>query len=130
MAEHLQSHGAIELTPAVKTKLAQMSISTVRRLVPPSQRATTCIAHRQGQPRGVFAQPHAIPMRRIAWDEKGPGYFETDLVHPCGISASGQYVPTLQMIEVATGWSECVALLPGHAGRLSAHRRAPAFPDP
>jgi hypothetical protein len=34
-----------------------------------------------------------------------------DLVHHCGDSASGQYVHTLQMTDVATGWCEPVAIL-------------------
>ena len=46
-----------------------------------------------------------------AWDETEPGHFETDLVHHCGAAAAGQYVHTLQMIDVATGWSERVATL-------------------
>jgi hypothetical protein len=33
------------------------------------------------------------------------------MVHHCGLSASGHYVHTLQMIDVATGWSERVAVL-------------------
>jgi len=32
-------------------------------------------------------------------------------VHHCGLSADGQYVHTLQLLDVATGWSECVAVL-------------------
>jgi hypothetical protein len=52
-----------------------------------------------------------IPMTRIPWDEQQPGHFEVDLVHHCGLSASGEYVHTLQMIDVATGWSERVAVL-------------------
>ena len=50
-------------------------------------------------------------MRRIPWQESTPGHFEVDLVHHCGVSANGQYLHTLQMIDVATGWSECVAVL-------------------
>jgi hypothetical protein len=50
-------------------------------------------------------------MRKIAWDEPQPGHFEVDLVHHGGASAEGQYVHTLQMIDVATGWSECAAML-------------------
>jgi len=50
-------------------------------------------------------------MRRIPWDEPRPGHFEVDLVHHCGLSASGQYVHTLQMVDVATGWSERAASL-------------------
>jgi hypothetical protein len=52
-----------------------------------------------------------VPTRRIPWDEQVPGHFEADLVHHCGHSPSGQYVHTLQLIDVATGWSERVAIL-------------------
>ena len=111
MADHLKAHQEIELGPEIRAQLEKMSVSTVRRLLPPSQRAAARIAHRKGQPREVFAQRQVIPMRRIPWDESVPGYFETDTVHHCGISASGQYVHSLQMIDVATGWSECVGVL-------------------
>jgi len=50
-------------------------------------------------------------MKRIAWNEQQPGHFEVDLVHHCGPSASGEYIHTIQMIDVATGWSERVAVL-------------------
>jgi hypothetical protein len=52
-----------------------------------------------------------VPMGRIPWDETEPGHFEVDLVHHCGPSASGEYVHTLQMVDVATGWSERQAVL-------------------
>jgi hypothetical protein len=32
-------------------------------------------------------------------------------VHHCGLSASGEYVHTLQMVDIATGWVELVAVL-------------------
>jgi len=44
-------------------------------------------------------------------NEGTPGHFEVDLVHHCGTTASGEYACTLQMIDVATGWSERVAVL-------------------
>ena len=50
-------------------------------------------------------------MKRTPWDEPEPGHFETDLVHHSGPSASGEYIHTLQMIDVTTGWSERVGLL-------------------
>jgi len=50
-------------------------------------------------------------MERIAWNEQQPGHFEADLVHHCGPTASGEYVHTIQMIDVATAWSERVAVL-------------------
>jgi len=52
-----------------------------------------------------------IPTKRIPWNEQMPGHFEADLVHHCGPSASGEYVCTVQLVDVATGWSERTAVL-------------------
>jgi len=111
MAKHLDVHGEIELNADLQTKLETISVSTVRRLLPTSQRAAGRIAHSKKTSRGSYAQRQAISMRRIPWQESTPGHFEVDLVHHCGLSASGQYVYTLQMTDVATGWSECMAIL-------------------
>ena len=50
-------------------------------------------------------------MKRIAWDIREPSHFEVDLVHQSGESSAGEYGHTLQLIDVATGWSERVMLL-------------------
>jgi hypothetical protein len=50
-------------------------------------------------------------MGRIRWDTREPGHFEADTVHQCGPSASGEYVHTVQMVDVATGWSDRQAVL-------------------
>lgn len=109
LAEHLAQHNELETSPQLLKQLAEISVSTVRRIL-----------NRLGQDRPRLPQKgpeqanrvaRDIPMKRLAWDESEPGYFETDLVHHCGVSASGQYVHTLQMVDVTTGWSERVALL-------------------
>jgi hypothetical protein len=109
MAEHLAAHGEMTVTPQLREKLGQISVSTVRRRLD---------RIRQDQPRLPRKGPERanrvtkdIPMKRIPWDEAEPGHFEVDLVHHCGPSASGEYVHTLQMVDVATGWSERVAVL-------------------
>ena len=50
-------------------------------------------------------------MGRMPWDITEPGHFEVDLVHHCGQATVGEYIHTLQMVDVATGWSERVAIL-------------------
>lgn len=109
MAQHLAVHGEMDVSPPLLEQLDQISISTVRRRL---QRIG------QDQPRLPRKGPERanqvtrdIPMKRIPWDEQEPGHFEVDLVHHCGPSASGEYVHTLQMIDVTTGWSERVAVL-------------------
>jgi hypothetical protein len=49
-------------------------------------------------------------MGRIPWQTTTPGWFEVDLVHHGGGSTAGEYVHTLQLIDVATGWSERTAV--------------------
>jgi hypothetical protein len=50
-------------------------------------------------------------MERLSWDTRMPGDFETDLVHHCGSVAAGDYIHTLQLVDIATAWSERVAVL-------------------
>jgi hypothetical protein len=50
-------------------------------------------------------------MVRIPYHTRQPGHFEVDLVHHSGPSTSGQYTHSLQMVDVATGWSERRAVL-------------------
>jgi len=107
-AQHLERHGELTTTPTLLTKLEQVSVATVGRI----------LAHlQQDQPRLPRKGPSQarrlqdIPMLRLPWDEQEPGHFEVDLVHHSGPSAAGEYVHTLQLVDVATGWSERVAVL-------------------
>jgi hypothetical protein len=109
LASHLDEHGELEVTAEVLAKLATVSVPTVRRIL---------TRLRQDEPRLPRRGPELanraarqIPVQMIAWDEAQPGHFEVDLVHHCGLSADGLYIHTLQMVDVATGWSERVAIL-------------------
>ena len=108
-AQDLAAHGELETSPHLLQQLDQISISTVQRHL---QRLTQDEPRlpRQG-PERANQVTRDVPMTRIPWNEAQPGHFEVDLVHHCGSSASGDYVHTLQMIDVATGWSERAAVL-------------------
>lgn len=103
-AAHLEGFGELELTPSLRTQLAQISVSTVRRMLARQPRL------RPQLPRADTERANAVraqvPTKRIPWDTEVPGHFEADLVHHSGPSASGTYGHTLQLIDVATGWSE------------------------
>jgi IS30 family transposase len=109
MAQHLSHHGELQLSSSLQSKLACVSVSTVRRLLKDQPRDLPRLPRKK--PERANRLMREIPARRIPWQEKKPGHFETDLVHHCGVSASGHYVHTLQIIDVATGWSERVAVL-------------------
>jgi len=109
MATHLASHGEMEAPPSLLEQLEQISVSTVRRILQRIRRDEPRLPRRKRPKRSKLFQD--IPMKRIPWDITTPGHFEVDLVHHCGPTASGEYMCTLQMIDVATGWSERVAVL-------------------
>ena len=109
LAEPLVRHGELHLSETVRVQLGAISIATVKRHLARLQQDEPRQLRRP--PRQTSELARAIPMRRIPWDEGRPGHFEVDLVHHCGASATGQYLHTLQMIDVATGWSERVAVL-------------------
>jgi Integrase core domain len=50
-------------------------------------------------------------MRTFAdWSDARPGVFEMDLVAHRGWSGAGQFLYTLSMVDVATGWAACAGL--------------------
>jgi hypothetical protein len=109
MAQHLARHGELEISDAILQKLGCISISTVGRILGRIRQDTPRLP-RKG-PRRSQKLLHDIPMTRIPWDTATPGHFEVDLVHHCGPTACGEYMSTLQIIDIATGWSERVAVL-------------------
>jgi len=108
-AEHLAQHGELVISPELLDQLGRVSISTVRRIVAGQARDRPRLP--QKRPRRANRLAREIPAKRIPWQEPQPGHFEVDLVHHSGVSTSGNYVHTLQLIDVATGWSERVAVL-------------------
>src|SRR5438270_10454325 len=109
MAQHLAGFGSVVLTAEVESQLATISCATVQRMLR-KNRARKARLPRPG-PHRANQVTKGVPMRRIPWNTPDPGHFETDLVHHGGESASGEYGYTLQVIDVATGWSERVMLL-------------------
>ena len=46
-----------------------------------------------------------IPVRTFAeWNEKEPGFFEVDMVGHCGGTGRGEFLYTLNMTDVFSGW--------------------------
>lgn len=109
LAEHLIKHGELQCSASVLEQLDHISISTVARMLKRIYKYRPCLP-RKG-PTQANRCTRDVPMCRLPWNEMVPGHFETDLVHHSGPSSAGEYIHTLQMVDVATGWSERVALL-------------------
>ena len=109
MARHLAAHCELEATTVLLDQLQRISISSVERRLSRIRQDQPRLPRKKPKPRRKLLRD--IPMLRLPWNIAHPGHFETDLVHHCGPSASGEYACTLQMIDVATGWSERRAVL-------------------
>ncbi len=121
-ARHLATFGELALPPAVEAHLAQISRATVARLLRPLPRPTPRLPRKGPQEANHLRR--AVAMGRLPWQVTEPGYGEVDPVHHCGESAAGEYVHTLQLVDIATGWSERVAILgPGQAPMERGFRR-------
>lgn len=105
----LEECGEISLTHEVKAQLLSMSRSTIDRRLQP--------ARIKEKKRGLSTtKPGALLKRQIPvriytpWDEQQPGFLEIDLVAHCGETTAGNYLNTLTATDLATGWTECLAL--------------------
>lgn len=108
LVDALERHHELCLDVETRQLLLQMSPATVDRLLH-SERGRKRRGLGTTKPGTLLKQ--AIPIRTFAdWDDKRPGFFEVDLVAHCGDSAAGAYLYTLVLVDVCTGWTECVAL--------------------
>ena len=109
-AQWLAAFGELRLSAELLRDLGTISVCTVRRIL---QRVGQADVRRIPRQRAVQRNrvSRSIPMARIAWNEAQPGHFEADLVHHGDPASSRDYLHTLQLIDVTTGWSERVAIL-------------------
>jgi hypothetical protein len=121
-AQQLARWEELVLTDEVETKLAAISRATVQRQLQRFQLDRPRLPRRKPQPPNRLLRE--VPMERLSWSTRAPGSFETDLVHHCGAIAAGEYVHTLQLVDITTGWSERVAVLGrSQAAMVKAFRR-------
>ncbi len=104
----LERHGHLVLTEEVRALLLRLSPATADRLLRPVRQPTRGVSTTK---RGTLLK-HQVPVRTFAqWDDVRPGFLEADSVAHCGGSIEGAYLHTLTLTDVATGWTECLALL-------------------
>lgn len=64
---------------------------------------------------------HKIPVKTEHWDVKRPGFMEADLVPHSGSSGSGEFVYSLNMTDIFSGWVETQGVMgKGQIGILKA----------
>jgi len=109
LAQHLAAHGELTDSSHLLEQLDRISVSSVERILTRIRQDEPRLSRQGPQQRNRLLRD--VPMTRIPWQEEEPGHFEVDLVHHCGPTASGEYLHTIQMVDVTTAWSERAAVL-------------------
>ena len=97
------------LSPEIKQLLLSMSRATIDRCLRKAR--FTHPRHGLSTTKPGSLLKKAIPIRTFTpWEDEHPGFLEIDLVAHCGLSTEGTYLNTLTATDLATGWTECLAL--------------------
>jgi hypothetical protein len=52
-----------------------------------------------------------VPVRTFYdWHDPAHGFLEVDMVEHCGPHNAGDFVHTLVLTDIASGWTECIAM--------------------
>lgn len=106
----LERHGHLSVSSSVRSQLLAISAATADRIL--GKRRRNIDARGISTTRAGNLLKKQVPVRTFAdWNEGGPGFVEADLVAHCGPSVKGAFVCSLVIADVATGWTECQALL-------------------
>ena len=105
----LERHNELSCASETRAKLLKISAATIDRLLRPERRKYELRSRSRTRP-GTLLK-HQIPIRTFSdWDEQRPGFAEIDLVGHDGGQAVGDYCQTLDLTDIATTWTETMAV--------------------
>ena len=99
----------LSISPRLEGQLLRISPRQIdRRLKPYKVRAKRRL---YGKTKPGTLLKHQIPIRAERWDVSRPGYTEIDLVSHSGDRADGEFIHTLTLTDIHTGWTENQAVM-------------------
>ena len=105
----LERHNELRCDAPTRAKLMKISAATIDRLLRPERHKHELRSRSRTRP-GTLLK-HQIPIRTFSdWDEQRPGFAEIDLVGHDGGHAVGDYCQTLDLTDIATTWTETMAV--------------------
>jgi hypothetical protein len=109
LLEALERHGELTLAPDTRALVLSVSPATADRLLARVRQRVPRHGLTATKPGSLLKA--AIPIRTFAdWDDARPGFLEVDLVAHCGATTAGEYLNSLNMVDVKTRWVEFAAL--------------------
>src|SRR3982074_1411666 len=106
----LERHGRLKLGKEDRDRVLAISAATIDRLL-----GDVKVAASGGKRRRAgfcSAIRREVPIRTFNdWNGPPPGFCEVDTVAQGGTAVAGSFIQTLTMVDVATGWTECLPLV-------------------
>jgi len=131
LLEALERHGQIAVDDAMRSRLLAVSAASIDRLL---TEVRLVAGGGRRRPAGFgSAVRRSVPIRTFNdWGSPSPGWVEVDFVAHGGTTVAGNFVQTLVLTDVATGWTECIPIVVREAAMVvHALRRArELFPFP
>lgn len=105
----------LSLSPRLQSQLLRISPRQIdRRLRPYKQHAKRRL---YGRTKPGSLLKHQIPIKAERWEVDEPGFTEIDLVSHSGDRADGEFIHSLTLTDIHSGWTESCAVL----GKSQAH---------
>ncbi|MFM0631532.1 transposase family protein [Paraburkholderia xenovorans] len=111
LIDSMTRHGHLTLSKQLRQRMNQISAATIDRLLRDVREQAFAGQRRRAGGIGSAIRP-AVPIRTFAdWKDPLPGYLEVDFVEHCGgTKIDGDFVHSFVMTDIATGWTECLAM--------------------
>src|SRR5262245_42782988 len=109
LVDAMERHGHLKLEATVRESLLSMSAATMDRLL-----TTVRDTAKRGRRRTMINTQlrKSIAVRTFGdWQDPAPGFFEMDMVLHCGKSTVGSYVHSRVLTDIASGWTEAIAMV-------------------
>jgi hypothetical protein len=97
------------LTPEQERQLLAISARQIDRRLQPHRLELKRRLYGRTKP-GTLLK-HQVPIRTDHWDVTAPGYVEIDLVSHSGSNAEGDFIYSLNLTDIFTGWTETRAVM-------------------
>lgn len=110
MVKSLSAHGELNLPPEIINRLKTISAKTLDRRLK-KEREQRRLKRSRGATRHGSLLKSAIPIRITNWDTNQIGFMEMDTVAHNGGDPSGEFIYSLDMVEIFSGWSEQYAVM-------------------
>ncbi|MEY9136489.1 hypothetical protein ACVMII_005384 [Bradyrhizobium diazoefficiens] len=106
----LERHGRLQLGQSDRDRVLAISAATIDRLLVDVKIAASGGRRRRAGFHSAIRRE--VPIRTFNdWNSPPPGFCEVDMVAHGGTSVAGSFIQTLTMVDIATGWTECLPLL-------------------